>query len=73
MATKKQPVNQDLANAFAEVKPKNPALSSADKTYLRGLRRRGFTQEEISDVAKKAGFVVPADLFEQKPKKAKTA
>lgn len=72
MTTKKQSVNQDLASAFAEVKPKNPALSSADKTYLRGLRRRGFTQDEITDVAKKAGFSVPSDLFEHKQKLPKS-
>lgn len=68
MAAKKQAVNADLAKAFEAVQPANPALSSADKTYLRGLRRRGFTQVEIQDVAKKAGFVVPPDLFENKKK-----
>jgi SOS response regulatory protein OraA/RecX len=68
MATKKQAVNEDLAKAFEAVKPANPALTSADKTYLRGLRRRGFTQNEIQDVAKKAGFQVPTDLFESKKK-----
>ena len=67
MATKKQAVNEDLAKAFEAVKPANPALTSADKTYLRGLRR-GFTQTEIQDVAKKAGFQVPPDLFESKKK-----
>lgn len=70
MATKKTPVNENLAKAFESVKPANPALSSADKTYIRGLRRRGFTQIEIQDVAKKAGFIVPPDLFEPRKKKA---
>lgn len=68
MATKKQTVNEALVKAFENAKPANPALSSADKTYLRGLRRRGFTMEEIQNVAAKAGFEVPADLFESKKK-----
>ena len=68
MATKKASVNEDLAKAFDAVKPANPALSSADKTYLRGLRRRGFTQNEIQDVAQKAGLQLPTDLFESKKK-----
>ena len=66
MATKKTPVNETLAKAFESVKPANPALTSADKSYLRGLRRRGFTLTEIQNVAKNAGFVVPADLFDTK-------
>ncbi len=53
-----------LVEAFAKVRPANPALSAADKTYLRGLRRQGYTQEEITSIASKAGFNVPSDLFE---------
>lgn len=68
MATKKQAVNETLAKAFEAVKPANPALSSADKTYLRGLRRRGFTQQEIQTIAQNAGFQVPDDLFEPQKK-----
>jgi hypothetical protein len=68
MAAKKHVVNPDLVKAFENAKPAKPALTSADKTYLRGLRRSGFTHKEIQDVAKKAGFEVPYDLFEQKKK-----
>lgn len=68
MAAKKQEVSEKLAKAFEAVEPKNPALSGADKIYLRGLQRRGFTESEIRDVAQKAGFVVPADLFQKKEK-----
>ena len=32
--------------------------------YLRGLRRQGYTQEEIKTIASDAGFTVPGDLFE---------
>lgn len=65
MATSKakQPA-QGLVDAFAKVRPANPALSAADKTYLRGLRRQGYTQDEIKRVASNAGFNVPSDLFE---------
>lgn len=69
MATKKQTVNEALVKAFENAKPANPALSSADKTYLRGLRRRGFTMEEIQNVAAQAGFEVPVDLFDTRKKK----
>ena len=58
----KQPA-QGLVAAFEKTRPANPALSAADKTYLRGLRRRG-TQEEIKTIASDAGFTVPGDLFE---------
>ena len=68
MAAKKQEVSEKLAKAFEAVEPKNPALSGADKAYLRGLKRRGFTESEIREVAQKAGFVVPVDLFQKKEK-----
>ena len=59
----KQPA-QGLVAAFEKTRPANPALSAADKTYLRGLRRQGYTQEEIKTIASYAGFTVPGDLFE---------
>ena len=68
MATKKVAVNERLAMAFEKAKPANPALSSADKTFLRGMRRRGFTLEEIQKVAADAGFEVPENLFDTKKK-----
>jgi SOS response regulatory protein OraA/RecX len=65
MATSKenQPA-QGLIAAFEKRSPANPALTSSDKTYLRGLRRKGYTQEEIKTIASDAGFAVPDDLFE---------
>lgn len=68
MATKKVSVNESLLKAFENAKPKNPALTGADKAFLRGLKRRGFTLQEIKAVAAEAGFVVPDDLFETKKK-----
>ena len=58
--------NQKLLEAFKNTRPANPALSAADKRYLRGLRRQGYTQEEIKSIAGKSGFEVPADLFATK-------
>ena len=58
--------NQKLVDAFKNERPANPALSAADKSYLRGLRRQGYTQDEIKTIAGKAGFEVPADLFMSK-------
>ena len=72
MATKKTPVNSKLLEVAEAATPENPALSSADKAYLRGLRRRGFTQQEIQAVAQKAGFQVPVDLFAPRGRPAQT-
>jgi hypothetical protein len=58
--------NQKLVDAFKNERPANPALSAADKSYLRGLRRQGYTQDEITNIAGKSGFAVPADLFATK-------
>lgn len=70
MATRKPHVNEALLAITSEAKPKNPVLSSADKSHLRGLRRRGFTEPEIIEIAVKAGFQPPVDLFAQKKKPA---
>lgn len=70
MATKKVAVNEALMKAFENAKPKNPALTGADKAFLRGLKRRGFTLEEIKVIAADAGFLVPDDLFEARKKSA---
>jgi hypothetical protein len=64
-----QQVNAKLASVFAEVQPANPAPSSTDKAYLRGLKKRGFTDAEIIQVAAKAGFKITADMLVVKPKK----
>lgn len=71
MAKSKVAVNEKLASVFAEVQPANPAPSSTDKAYLRGLKKRGYTEQEIIQIAAKAGFKITADLFVVKPKKPK--
>ena len=70
MAASKKEVNEKLKKAFETTKPAKPALTGVDKTYLRGLRRKGYTHKEIIDIAKKAGFEVPRDLFKTSKTKA---
>lgn len=68
----KSKVKEALLKVVEATPPKIPALSSADKTYLRGLKRRGYTEGEIVAIVQKAGLSVPPDLFEQKKKKRAT-
>jgi hypothetical protein len=68
MATKAK-VSERLVAATEATPPKNPAPSGADKAYLRGLKRRGYTEDEIRGVAAKAGMQLPADFFVPKKKK----
>lgn len=72
MTMAKSKVKEALLKAVEENPPKTPALSAADKTYLRGLKRRGYTEGEITVIVQKAGLLVPPDLFEQKKKKRTT-
>lgn len=54
-------VNQALIEAFKNATPKSPVLTSVDKTYLRGLIKRGFTHDEILEVATNTGFRITRD------------
>ena len=66
-------VNQALVEAFKNATPKTPVLTSADKTYLRGLTKRGFTHDEILDITTNAGFkVMPDDLIASTRRRAKS-
>lgn len=68
MATKKIMANAKLVDAGTEAIPINPALTWADRAYLRGLKRRGFTEAEIIGIGKKAGFTVTPDDLKPKAK-----
>lgn len=69
MAKTKAKINDNLLAAAEAIPPKNPAPTAADKSYLRGLRRRGYTDEEIRAVARKAGFgELAPDFFVPKKK-----
>jgi len=70
---KRAPVNEKLASVFSETLPANPALSSSDKAYLKGLKKRGYTEAEIIQIASKAGFKITSDLFVIKAKKTVAA
>ncbi len=72
MASKKRtPVNSALMEAAQAATPKNPAVTGADKAYLRGLKKRGFTDDEVIQLAAKAGLKVDASMLVVKPRKPK--
>lgn len=67
------PVNEKLTSVFSDTPPQNPAPSAADKAYLRGLKKRGYTEAEIIQIAKKAGFSITPEIFVVKNVKKKGA
>lgn len=69
---KNQLINERLAVLLETAKPANPTLSSADRTQLIKLKKRGFTDAEIIDIADKAGLKVTAEMLTVKPRKPKT-
>jgi len=71
MATKKTPINAKLLEAVTATPPTNPALTGADRTFLRGLKRRGYTEAEIIAIGKKAGMTFTSDDLKPKVKIAK--
>lgn len=66
----KAKVNEALKKELDAMTPANPVLSSADKAYLRGLMRRGFSEQQIRSAVQKVGMEIPANFFEKinKPK-----
>jgi hypothetical protein len=71
MATKKTPINSKLLEAATATPPANPALTGADRTFVRGLIRRGYTEGEVIALGQKASLnVTAADLVPKgrKPK-----
>lgn len=74
MAKQKQFAPSDDVLAFINsTKPDTPILQAKEKTYYKGLKRRGFSEQQIGEFIKKAGYSVPADLFLIKLKKPKVA
>ena len=61
-------VNQLLQAATELVVPAVPVLSSADKSYLKGLKKKGYTNQQIIAIAQKSGFTIEAKLLEVRPK-----
>lgn len=68
---KRAPVSEKLASVFSETLPANPAPSTSDKAYLKGLKKRGYTETEIIQIAAKAGFKITPEMLIVKAKKPK--
>lgn len=60
----------EIVNA---VKPATPVMTGPEKTYFKGLKRRGYSEQQIGEFIKKAGYPVPADLWVVKAKKPAAA
>ena len=73
MATKKTQVNSKLLEAVTATPPANPAPTGPDLAFLRGLTRRGYTEQEITSIAHKAGMKIDAGFFAKAAEKAKKA
>lgn len=71
MAKSKIAAAETLTTLFVDAPPANPAPSAADKVFLRGLKKRGYTEQEIISIAAKGGYQITPDLFVIKPRKAK--
>lgn len=67
----KPKVNSKLVELADAIEPQNPVLSGDDKRYLRGLKRRGYSEQQIFEIVRKAGLAIPADFF--KPREQKVA
>jgi hypothetical protein len=59
----------EMLEAINSTKPATPVLVGTERTYYKGLRRRGFSEQQIGEFIKKAGYPVPADLWVVKAKK----
>lgn len=56
----------EIVNA---VKPATPIMTGPEKTYFKGLKRRGYSEQQISQFIQKAGYQVPANFWVVKAKK----
>lgn len=59
----------DMLALINSTKPATPILQGKERTYYKSLKRRGFSEAQIGEFIKKAGYPVPADLFIVKAKK----
>ena len=69
----KEEINPKLVEVFSETRPANPTPVGADKRYLLGLLKRGYTPQEIANIAGKAGYKLSQEFFVVKQKKAPVA
>jgi hypothetical protein len=66
--TKRFVPDASLLEIVNSVKPETPVMTGPEKTYFKGLKRRGYSEQQISDFIKKAGFTVPANFWVVKKK-----
>lgn len=66
---KKFTPSSDLLEVINSTKPASPVLLGPERTYYKGLKRRGYSEQQIGEFIKKAGYPVPADLWVVKAKK----
>lgn len=62
-----------MLEAINATKPATPVLVGSERTYYKGLKRRGYSEQQINEFIKKAGYPVPADLWTVKAKKQTAA
>lgn len=58
----------DLLALINSTKPATPVLSSKEKTYFKGLKRRGYSEQQITGFIEKAGYKMTPDFFVVKKK-----
>lgn len=63
----------DLLALIESTKPQTPIMSSAEKTYFKSLKKRGFSEEQIKKFIEKAGYSITSDFFVIKTKKTATS
>lgn len=68
--TKRTQVLSALIEHAQAAQPANPAPSTADTNYLIGLKKRGFTEAEIIQIAAKAGMKIDSAFFAKAAAKA---
>lgn len=57
-----------LLEIVNSVKPATPIMTSPEKNYFKGLKRRGYSEAQIAEFIEKAGYQVPANFWVVKAK-----
>ena len=57
-----------MLEAINSTKPATPVLVGSERTYYKGLKRRGYSEQQIGEFIKKAGYQVPANFWVVKTK-----
>lgn len=65
--------NEAVDSFFTEMKPETPIMTSAEKRYFKGLKKRGYSEAQIRLGIEKAGYTAGPDFFVVKAKTPKAA